>query len=198
MNVVRKFLPSGHAEGPLPATSEAFGRDVVRTVALRCSSQNADREGDIVVQAGIDLSSYRRNPIILWQHRQDSPIARALEIGLGPSGNLECIIKFPEPGVSRLSDQVYSLIRAGIVKGVSIGYLPIEKQPLDRGNPSKGPQKYLQCELLEVSIVAVPSNRDGAVTWAYAEGGEDSRRKHVEASARRHRALDLLRLSGAR
>lgn len=182
MNIIRKFVPAGN---DVPVTGgNAFKDDKVRRIALRCSSARPDRSGEIVEQSGIDLINYRRNPVVLWQHNHGSPIARATSVGV-IGGYLECEVEFPPPGVSALSDQIYGLVRADIVKGVSIGFQPMESQPLDKGNPVKGPQRYIRSELWEISIVAVPANSDGCVTWKFAQGGEMARRRAVVAKMRK-------------
>lgn len=199
-DVVRKFAPPGSAEMPSVST-EAFKDDASRRVILRCSSNRVDRSGEVVVQTGIDLTSFRRNPVILWQHGLSSPVARAVGIGIASSGCLECEVQFPDAGLSKLADQIYALVRANIVKGVSIGLLPGQTEPLDKGNPAKGPQRYLSCELLEVSLVSVPSNIDGEVIWKYADGDRatwlENGRKHVQQQDRRKRELEVLRLKAA-
>lgn len=199
-HVVRKFAPPANADLPSVST-EAFKADASRRVILRCSSSRIDRVGEIVVQNGIDLSSFRRNPVILWQHGLSSPIARAVDIGIASGGCLECEVQFPDVGVSQLADQIYALVRANIVKGVSIGFLPKQAEPLDKGNPAKGPQRYLSCELLEVSLVTVPSNIDGEVIWKYADGDRatwlQAGRKHVDQKDRREREMEVLRLKAA-
>lgn len=203
MTIIRKFIPAASADLPAIGT-EAFKADNVRRVALRCSSANIDRSGEIVEQSGIDLSAYRRNPVVLWQHSHSSPIARAVNVAVR-SGNLECEVEFPPAGTSPLADQIYALIRADVVKGVSIGFKSIASIPLDKGNPVKGPQRYTKSELWEISIVTVPANPDAAVTWKYADGNAAARRKaevsamkakhsQDDARARRQRQIDVLKL----
>lgn len=206
MTIIRKFTPSGNADLPAVGT-EAYKADAIRRVALRCSSANVDRSGEIVDQGGIDLAAYRKNPVVLWQHSHSSPIAKAVNVAVR-SGYLECEVEFPPAGTSPLADQIYALIRADVVKGVSIGFKSIQSQPLDKGNPTKGPQRYTKSELLEISVVAVPANADACVTWKFAEGNAAARRKaevsalkakHTQDDdkARRARQIDVLKLRNA-
>ena len=141
------------------ASLEALQDRCVRAV---CSTEDVDRMGEVVVQAGIGLDSYRENPVVLWQHDPGCPIARCRSIGLA-DGCLQAEIEFPPEGVSKQADEVYGLIKAGIINTTSIGFDPIEMQPIEEGN-SRGPQRYLASEMLELSFVSIPANRGAVVT----------------------------------
>jgi hypothetical protein len=78
------------------ATTEQVGERQVRVI---CSTGDVDRAGDIVVQDGIDLSAYRTNPIVLWGHDTNQPIARASEIGV-VDGKLMATGGFPAGSAS--------------------------------------------------------------------------------------------------
>ena len=86
------------------AESFAVGDRQVRVI---CSTADVDRAGDMVVQAGIELSAYRQNPVVLWNHDPEQPIARAIEIGV-VDGRLQALVQFPPEGVSAKADEVYS------------------------------------------------------------------------------------------
>lgn len=143
------------------AKTEPVGERQARVI---CSTGDVDRAGDIVVQDGIDLTAYRMNPIVLWGHDTGQPIAKASEIGV-VDGNLMATVDFPPAGISAKADEICGLVKSGVVSAVSIGFNPIEAEPLDKANPKKGPQKYLKCELGEFSFVSVPAN-SGALTVA--------------------------------
>ncbi len=142
------------------AESFAVGERQVRVI---CSTAEVDRAGDVVVQAGIDLSAYRRNPVVLWNHDPEQPIARALEIGL-VDGRLQALVQFPPEGVSARADEVHGLVKAGVVNATSVGFMPLDAEPLDKAKPYRG-QRFLKSELMEFSFVSVPANR-GAVVVA--------------------------------
>src|SRR6185312_14854393 len=91
-------------------TGAGVGHRQVRCIV---STADTDRMGDVIVQTGIDLTSYRRNPIVLWQHDANFPIARAVEIGI-TGGALTALVQFPDEGTDPTSDRVYALIKAGI------------------------------------------------------------------------------------
>jgi HK97 family phage prohead protease len=130
-----------------------------RQVIVRASSASLDLAGDVVDQQGIDLSAFRANPVILWQHNPDQPIARAVQVGLS-GGNLTATIQFPPEQTTAQSDECWRLIQAGVISTVSIGFDPIKTEPLSGG---KRGVKYVKSLLLEISFVSIPANGDAAV-----------------------------------
>src|SRR5450755_3132278 len=118
-----------------------------RLVTVICSTSDPDRAGDVIVQSGIDLTAYRRNPIVLWGHSADVPVARATEISV-KNGKLQATVKFPPEGDDEDSDWVYGKIKAGIVNATSVGFIPRDYEPLDPKQPWAG-FKFLRSELLE-------------------------------------------------
>ena len=74
-----------------------------RHVRVIASTPAVDRMGDVVVQEGIDLLAYKRNPVVLWQHNSDMPVAKAVEIGI-EGGKLKALVEFPAEGVDADAD----------------------------------------------------------------------------------------------
>ncbi|WP_460253132.1 HK97 family phage prohead protease [Acidiphilium sp. MT5] len=153
---------------------------------MQASSASLDLAGDVVDQAGIDLSAFRSNPVILWQHNPDQPIARAIQVGL-TGGNLTATIQFPPEQTTAQSDECWRLIQAGVISTVSIGFDPIKVEPLSGG---KRGVKYLKSLLLEISFVSIPANGDAAViarsrkTGARISGATAAQLAIVEDAAR--------------
>lgn len=116
---------------------------------------------DIVVQAGIDVGPFRESPTVLWNHDAAFPIARATWIGL-ENGSLTSIAQFPPEGTDETADRVYRMAKADMPLDVSIGFLPLEWDPIDPKSPWSG-TLYKRVELLEWSIVSVGAQRDSRV-----------------------------------
>lgn len=133
----------------------------LRQVRVICSTPEVDRMGETVMQAGIQLGPFKLNPVILWQHDPCQPIARALEIAV-QDGCLQAVAQFPPAGASAKSDEIYNLILADVIRGVSIGFDPMAMDPADPANP-RGPQIYKACELVEFSFVSIPALRTALV-----------------------------------
>jgi hypothetical protein len=71
--------------------------------------------------------------------------------------SLMAVARFPAPGVSPASDQVAAAIRAGLVKGASIGFIPL------RWSFSKDPARpmginFSSVKMLEYSCCSIPCN----------------------------------------
>lgn len=141
----------------LPITKDAAGSDV-RPVRVIVSTAGVDRMGDIIVQEGIDLAAYRTNPVVLWQHDSDRPIARAPDVRV-VGGKLTATALFPVDGADEEADYVYGKIKAGIVNAASIGFNPIEWEAIDPKQPWGG-QKFVKTEMLEFSFCSIPANKD--------------------------------------
>lgn len=129
-----------------------------RQVRAICSTATPDRHGDVIDQTGWDLTSFRRNPVILFGHDQADPVARATSIGI-ENGKLVADIAFPAEGTVRRSDYVWSLIEAGVLSAVSVGFKPLLSEPM----PDLRGSRYRRAELLEVSLVSVPANPDALI-----------------------------------
>lgn len=140
------------------SVTKAVGERQIRVIV---STGDVDRAGDIVDPNGIDFTAYRKNPVVLYQHDHDEPIARCAEIGV-VNGRVEALFQFPDPGASETSDEVYNLIKAGVLNAVSIGFIPLESISLDPKD-SWGPKRYTKCEMLEVSVVSVPANSNALI-----------------------------------
>ena len=129
-----------------------------RQVLAQVSGEGADRMNDVVVQAGVDFKSFMQGGgPVLWNHDPDVPVARTLWMRI-VNGALTALAQFPEPGVLAESDRVYSLIRSQIVNSVSIGFRPIEREPI-RG----GGVRYTEVELIEYSYVSTPAQPSAVI-----------------------------------
>lgn len=132
-----------------------------RQVRVIMSTPRVDRHGDIVEMSGVDLTEYRRNPVVLWQHDHDEPIARCAEVGI-VGQRLEAVVQFPPEGTSEDADEAYRLVKAGVVSAVSVGFIPKEWSYLDEQKPWAG-IRYRAVELIELSFVSVGANPDALV-----------------------------------
>lgn len=140
------------------------------------STESVDRDGDILVQSGWDLKSFRKNPIALFGHNHGNPIGTWS--GVRISGKqLIGRLTLAKQGTSQVVDEVRSLIEQRILRTVSVGFSSSDAAPIDEDNPWGG-IKFSKMELHEASIVAVPANPE-AVSLAKSLGISEETRTLV-------------------
>ena len=120
------------------------------------SDATVDRYGDSIVAKGWDLASFERNPIALFGHSHDYPIGRWSDLRV-EGGKLIGRLNLAALGTSARIDELIGLVEQGILRAVSVGFVPKKAEPIDPSKPYAG-QRYLEQELLETSLVSVPAN----------------------------------------
>ena len=120
-----------------------------------------DRQGEVISTEGWKLENYKKYPVLLWGHNANEPL-----IGHGTnlryrdvSGKKKLTFEPKFHRKSKLSQLVSDLVEENWIRGVSVGFRPLEKD----GNV------YKKQELLEVSFVNVPANPN-ALNLAYSKG----------------------------
>jgi HK97 family phage prohead protease len=151
------------AEPQLKDHSEDKGadiRDEERVARFVASDESVDRYGDVVMQDGWDLKAFRRNPVFLWMHNQDKPIGTVRPIEV-VDGKLMATVKFYDAGDSALSDYLWRLVKKRKLNAVSVGFNvkgADDYEAIRDENDRTTGYRFLNQELLELSLVAVPAN----------------------------------------
>jgi len=144
-NLLQLALPisvekSSEEDGPLKITGYA-------------NTTTKDRQGDVVPEEAWKkgaLSNYAKNPIILAFHDHKRPVGKATGLEVDKGG-----LKITAE-ISKHATEVYNLIKDGILKAFSIGFL-VKDADYD---PKTDIFVIKDLELLEVSVVSVPANQD--------------------------------------
>lgn len=133
--------------------------DAERVVRFVISTQSVDRDKDTIDPSGWDLANYVRNPTVLWAHdARQPPIGRALSIEMS-EGKLVSVAEFVPREISPLADTIFQMIKGGWLKSASVGFKPKRWSY----NEERRGVDFLEQELLEWSVVSVPSNPDALV-----------------------------------
>lgn len=146
-------------------TPEAARPETVegRTLRALISAETVDRESEVLLAAGAELSNYRRNPVLLWAHDAGlPPIGRAVSVEAEPGVGLWATNEF---ATTPFAGEILELYRGGFLRAFSVGFRPLEisGQPVKPGQT--GPT-IVRWELIEQSAVAVPANPDALVVAA--------------------------------
>jgi hypothetical protein len=120
---------------------------------------NVDSQRDRVHKGAFSASIKKRDkPVqLLWQHEWEKPIGVITSLfedarGLYMKGKL-----LLEVAQAR---EAYALLKAGVVRGLSIGY----SVKRSRRSPDSGIRELLELNLWEISLVTLPANEAAQVT----------------------------------
>lgn len=156
------------------------------------------RDGHVLVPAGVDLTQYKRNPVVLFQHDPGKPVARCTGISL-VDGEVRGSALFPDAGICSLCDEVCALVKSHVINAISIGFEILQAEPLDPKQGRAAGLRINSSECLELSLVSVPSDT-GALITARAAGADlmnkrnyqqslDELREDLEDAQEHHRAV---------
>ncbi|WP_426525655.1 hypothetical protein [Bradyrhizobium sp. McL0615] len=116
------------------------------------SDGTRDRYGDVVEASGWDLTEFAANPIALANH--DASFVAGTWHNVHVANNkLLGHLQLAPPGTSPRLDELRKLVLSGIYRACSVGFLPIDFEPL-----SGGGRRYKKQRLIECSIVSTPAN----------------------------------------
>jgi len=145
------------------ATLEIKSFDLeTREIEGIATTPTADRRGDVVDCGGAEFTL----PLpLLWQHNQADPVGEVYEARVEPAG-IRIKARFTqvsEPGLLRdRLDYAWQSVKAKLVRGLSIGFKPLDLVPLKKGDPSSGfhIKRWLWAEL---SAVTIPMNVEATI-----------------------------------
>ncbi len=116
------------------------------------STNDIDRDGDIIEASAWGkpgaLKGYLKNPIILAYHDHTQPIGKMVDYTVDSKG-LRIVAE-----ISKAAGKVYNLVKSGILKTFSVGFMINEADYDSKANIFL----IKEVELFETSIVSVPAN----------------------------------------
>lgn len=141
--------------------------DSGRVVTFRASTPTIDGHGSIVRPEGIKTERFEANPVFLWAHDGYRTFGGApkLEHVIGrinayarDTQAFDIDVEFATEEVNPHGEKAFRLVKAGFLNAVSIGFNPLSWH----WETIEGREVLVfdSVELLEVSLVPIPSNPD--------------------------------------
>ena len=157
--------------------TKAFVKEVnteERTLVAVASTENVDRDREIIEVSGWKLENFLKNPVLIWGHNYHiPPIGRVLWVK--QEGDA---LKFKAQfhNKTQLASEVWELYKSGYLKAFSVGFIPRSWE--DKEGNENVRRVFKEVELLEISAVPVPANPD-ALVQAINEGQIQIRSKSI-------------------
>ncbi len=153
--------------------------DGERAVMFRASANVVDRDGEVLLPMGCDVSEFEKNPVLCMQHSYyNLPVGR---IEAFKKDAVDVLAKAifamrPEnhPGDEEwVPDTLFSLYQQRVLNAFSVGFIPMEvRQPTKKDIENYGDackRVISKWKLLEISVVTLPANQE-AVALAVSKG----------------------------
>lgn len=142
---IADYLAKNSTQSALKAANESEDSGRFKVVI---STDEVDRQGDVIDQNGWDFANYKNNPVVLWAHKYDElPVATCDKI-YSEGGKTIAEGKFVPGSIYPFAQTVRQMFDAGFLNTTSVGYIPREMQG----------KTTTKSELLEFSFVPVPAN----------------------------------------
>ncbi len=154
---------------------DAVVRDIseqTKSFTICCSSSRADRAKDVVVQEGLDWSSWMRNPVVPWAHcYQNLPVAKGSgSPWIEKEGDISKTFVRMTMGSHEEGVKIFNAIKEGLIRSASIGFISRQSEKIEISSddedehPFQSPRKYVRADILEVSLVTLPMNPDATMS----------------------------------
>jgi HK97 family phage prohead protease len=140
-----------------------------RTLVCTMTTDAVDRYGEVILPRGIDLTQYRKNPVVLWGHDMSQPpIGRCMWVK--PDEAKRALIAKVVFAETEDAEELWRLYKGGFLKAFSIGARPREGSPPTPEEVRKRPEMaeckwvWRKVELTELSAVSVGANPEALAT----------------------------------
>jgi HK97 family phage prohead protease/HK97 family phage major capsid protein len=145
-------------------------------IAGYANTISKDRTGDVVTAEAWakGVENYRKNPVMLYQHKHDSPIGRVDKIVVDKKGI------YVEGSVSEAAERnygIHTLIKDGALKSFSVGFR-VKDAKYNRTDDS---MLITDVELLEISVVSVPANQESLFSIRKSFDSEDTYKEFLKS-----------------
>ena len=132
---------------------KSFDEEQRRIVGI-ASTPSPDRDGDEVMPKG---ATFTLPFPLLHQHDAERPIGNVTKATVTDAG-IEIEADIPKDTGLGYIETAYRQIKAGLLRGLSIGFRATKSEPTRTG------RKFLSYEIFELSAVTIPSNAQAGIT----------------------------------
>jgi len=138
-----------------------------RTFQATITRTSLDLDNEVVLARGLNIKDFKNNGIILAYHDGTFPVGTTTDIKrVGEEFRIKA--RFASEAASERINEVYQLVKEGILRTMSIGMLVTETRAptaQDIKEYSKDVRRIIsKAKLLEASFVTIPSNQGAVVT----------------------------------
>ena len=130
------------------------------------TDNSVNRYGFRVLTSGLNLSNFKKNPVILWMHYRDEgserlcdykPIGHWEDIEVNDKDELSAVPVFDL--TDELSENICSKVEAGTIRATSIGFRPITYSDDPKYLlPGQTRATVIKGDLMEASFCDIPAN----------------------------------------
>jgi HK97 family phage prohead protease len=132
--------------------------DGVKQFTFFASVEKRDRDNDIIMIDGIEMSNFEKNPVFLAAHDDRRPpvgkVVAWRKATIDGSKCLEIDVEFADTEAGREYQKLYD---GGFMNAVSIRFIPAADGY--KYNDGASGFDVFKCELVEVSAVSIPANQ---------------------------------------
>lgn len=122
---------------------------------FKVTTSAKDRHGTVIVPAGVDIESFKTNPVVLHNHNHDRVVGRAVNV---QKRGIDIIAEVEFDEEDDFAANIARQVRGGFLNAASMGFIVDQFEVDEDGNSTA-----TESEMVEFSIVAVPSNSEALV-----------------------------------
>ena len=166
-----------------------------RKLTFVASDETRDAAGTVIRADGWDLDRFNKNGIIGYQHKvygsfegtdnPDNIIGKGYAYVKGKK--LMVDVEFEPADINPLADKIYKKLQFGSLNAVSVGFMATDgewgegEESLSGENPT---YYYKSQELLEVSVVNIPANKNALKKKSYIQEAIDAEMERLRAEVK--------------
>ena len=166
-----------------------------RKLTFVASDETRDAAGTVIRADGWDLDRFNKNGIIGYQHKvygsfegtdnPDNIIGKGYAYVKGKQ--LMVDVEFEPADINPLADKIYKKLQFGSLNAVSVGFMATDgewgegEESLSGENPT---YYYKSQELLEVSVVNIPANKNALKKKSYIQEAMEAEMERLRAEVK--------------